>query len=230
MNIHTLFSGIDAELLKDFDGTTTHTYDLTQSAWFCETDEKWGGFSNMACIDKATKGKRYPLRVNGESIRCSEHLYQALRYTHLEDRQAEILDEASPMSAKMKAKHNRDTETRPDFDQISDGLMWWTLRVKLACNPVKFAALLRESKDLPIVEVSSKKSPRPSDLHWGAVRSKTQPNQVTGCNVLGRQLMILRTLVTTRPENDWRIVPPPTGIPNFNLLGKSIGTVDYRIR
>src|SRR5438105_2891921 len=69
------------------------------SAVFCKTDEEFGGLSNMAA--------GFPLVVNGVPIRTSEALYQACRFPHLSDVQRLIIDQKSPMTAKMKSKPHR---------------------------------------------------------------------------------------------------------------------------
>lgn len=59
------------------------------------------------------------------------------------------------MAAKMKSKPYR-KNSRPDFDELRTLIMWWALRVKLACNYGSFSKILLSSADRPIVEDSHK--------------------------------------------------------------------------
>ncbi len=79
-------------------------------------------------------------------------------------------------------------QSRPDFDDIKVPLMWWVLRVKLACNKLPFSTALRDSGDLAIVELTE------SDPFWGATESYV-PGRLIGKNVLGRLLVLLRQTV-----------------------------------
>jgi ribA/ribD-fused uncharacterized protein len=204
----------DAALLDDlalagFVETAATTYRRTQSVVFRKTNEHWGGLSNMAA--------GFPLWVNGIDIRTSEALYQAARFPHLPAIQREIFAQASPMAAKMKSKPHR-PEARPDFDALRVPIMWWSLRVKLACNPVTFAGLLTSTAGRVIVEDSHK------DAYWGAVPAKADPSMLHGDNVLGRLLIQLRDIVVAFDPQVWRTVPPPP-IADFLLDGQPVGTV-----
>ena len=75
----------------------TKTYDLSNVVSFLKTDEEYGGLSNMAA-------KRFPLIVNGIKIDNTEILYQICRFPNNADIQKIILNEKSPMGAKMKSK------------------------------------------------------------------------------------------------------------------------------
>src|SRR5579859_3354816 len=101
------------------------TYDPAKAAVFCKTTEGFGGLSNMA--------GGFPLRVNGINILTSEALYQACRFPHLPEVQRLIIEQKSPMTAKMKSKPYRD-QSRSDWDSVRVRIMRWCLRVKLAQN------------------------------------------------------------------------------------------------
>src|ERR1700737_685131 len=137
---------LDAAALTDFDeNVAPTTYRRSDCVTFRKTAEQWGGLSNMAA--------GFPLAVNDFAIRTSEALYQACRFPHRPDVQQLIIAQPSPMGAKMKAKLHR-RNSRPDFDALRVPIMWWSLRVKLACKPSTFAPLLLATDRRPIVEDS----------------------------------------------------------------------------
>lgn len=170
---------MDTEVLAGFDTAAMEKYHRAVCAVFRKTRETWGAYSNMA--------PGFPVLVNGHPILTAEALYQACRFPHLPDVQQEILDQKSPMAAKMKSKPHR-KNSRPDFDQLRVPIMFWTLRVKLACNLQSFSSVLLASGDRPIVEDSHK------DAFWGAVTAKGNDQCLVGQNVLGCLLGLLRDL------------------------------------
>jgi type I restriction enzyme S subunit len=183
------------------------TYDPSASVVFLKTNERFGGLSNMA--------PGFPLRVNGVRIRTSEALYQACRFPHLPDVQRRIIDEHSPMSAKMRSKPFR-SDSRPDWDAVRVRIMRWCLRVKLAQHWREFGSLLNATDDNPIVEQSRK------DDFWGA--KVTGDCTLVGVNALGRLLMELRELLKSDTSEALRVVKPLL-IPNFLLLRRTIETI-----
>jgi ribA/ribD-fused uncharacterized protein len=201
---------VEPMALSGFDETAMCTYRRTQCAVFRKTTEQFGGLSNMAA--------GFPIWINGHEVRTSEAIYQASRFPHLPDVQRDILAQASPMAAKMKSKPHRGAP-RPDFDALRVPIMWWSLRLKLACNPVTFPRLLASTAELPIVEDSHK------DRYWGAVEVKGEPGLLRGVNVLGRLLGLLRDVVDSLDQSEWQVVSPPR-VHDFLLLGQPIGVVD----
>jgi type I restriction enzyme, S subunit len=187
--------------------TQTRIYDPTVSVVFLKTNERFGGLSNMA--------PGFPLRINGIPIRTSEALYQACRFPHMPDVQHRILDEHSPMTAKMRTKPFR-SQSRPDWDNVRVKIMRWCLRVKLAQNWHAFSELLLATEDRPIVEQSRK------DDFWGA--KVTKNGTLVGMNVLGRLLMELREQLKSEDPESLKIVEPPP-IPEFMLFQKPIEPV-----
>lgn len=184
------------------------TYYRANSAVFLKTKEKYGGFSNMA--------GGFPLVVNGIEIRTSEALYQACRFPHMPEIQQLIIEQKSPMAAKMKGKPHRHN-SRADWDAVRVQIMRWCLQVKLAQNWDSFSKLLLETADLPIVEQSRQ------DDFWGA--KPVDRDTLTGVNVLGRLLMELREQVKDYPsELLLRVQPLP--IQDFLLNGRQIEVVD----
>lgn len=189
--------------MTDTEIRTYHTRDVVR---FRKTSEEFGGLSNMA--------PGFPVIVLGQRIRTSEALYQACRFPHMPEVQQMILNESSPMTAKMKSKPYR-KDSRPDWDDVRVPVMKWCLRVKLVYSWRKFSELLLSTGDLPIVEDSRK------DDYWGAMPQNG--DTLNGQNVLGRLLMDLRKKLQENPEA-LRTVRP-LRIPNFLLLGEPIPIV-----
>ena len=185
------------------------TYNRAEVVVVHKTKENFGGLSNMA--------SGFPLRVNGMRILTSEALYQACRFPHLPEVQHEIIEQHSPMTAKMKGKPYR-KDTRRDWDHVRTRIMRWCLRVKLAQNYEEFGRLLLATAGRPIVEQSRK------DDYWGAKVSGSAENTLIGQNVLGRLLMELRELRKNDTEEELKTVLP-LNIPDFLLIGQPIETV-----
>ena len=187
------------------------TYRRQECAVFRKTDERFGGLSNMA--------PGYPLSVNGVPVWTSEAIYQACRFPHLPDVQRLIIDQTSPMTAKMRSKPYRE-QSRPDWDEVRVQLMRWSLRAKLVQNWEKFRSLLLATGECerPIVEDSRR------DDFWGAVACKDDPQTLVGRNVLGRLLMELRERVRDMSADQWQAILP-LKIPDFLLFGEPIGPV-----
>ncbi|HXI43680.1 MAG TPA: NADAR domain-containing protein, partial [Bryobacteraceae bacterium] len=185
----------------------TRAYRPEECIVFRRTNEDFGGLSNMA--------PGFPLEVNGVRIRSSEALYQACRFPDRPEIQRLIIQQTSPMTAKMKSKPYRES-TRGDWDAVRVNVMRWCLRVKLAENWSTFKDLLLATGDRSIVEESRK------DDFWGA--KKADDGTLVGRNVLGRLLMELRQEIKgPNPEFLQRV--EPLDIPQFLLFGKVIGSV-----
>lgn len=186
----------------------TRTYYPENSIVFLKTNEPFGGLSNMA--------PGFPLLVNGCQVRTAEALYQACRFPSRPDVQALIIDEKSPMTAKMKSKPFR-SDTRGDWDTVRVEIMKWCLRVKLAQNMEKFGSLLLATGEHPIVE----KNIRKQDF-WSA---KEMPDgSLVGQNVLGRLLMEVRERFKNGRRDSFTIVEP-LNLEDFDLLGAPIKPV-----
>lgn len=144
-----------------------------ESAVFCKVADEHGGLSNMA--------GGFPIQINGVDIRTSEALYQAMRFPDLPDVQKLIIEQKSPMAAKMVTKPYLE-KTRADWNEVRVLIMAWAIRVKLHQN-AWFGNILGQTGNRPIVEQSHK------DDFWGAlVRGDT----LIGRNVLGLLLTDLR--------------------------------------
>jgi ribA/ribD-fused uncharacterized protein len=181
-------------------------YDANKAVVFRKTNEPFGGLSNMA--------PGFPLNVNSVLIRTSEALYQACRFPHMSEVQRLIIDQASPMTAKMKSKPFR-TESRSDWNQIRVDVMRWCLRVKLVLNWESFRLLLLETGSSDIVEDSAK------DDFWGAIR--TDNDVLQGRNILGRLLMELREHLKADEAKFDQV--EPLKVSDFLLYGTPISTV-----
>lgn len=194
-------------MASDFEGPGSHvrTYSRAGSVVFLKTKEKFGGLSNMA--------GGFPLRIGGTRILTVEALYQACRFPHLPSVQSLILDQASPMAAKMVGKPYR-RDSRPDWDQVRVKIMRWCLRVKIAQNWVAFNELLLATESRPIVEESRR------DPFWGA--TPVDDENLVGMNVLGRLLMELRDEAASIGREGLSRVQPLV-IPDFLLAGRPIG-------
>ncbi len=190
--------------------TQTRVYKRRDAVVFRTTTGEFGGLSNMA--------PDFPLEINGIRIATAEALYQACRFPNHPEIQGVILDQRSPMTAKMKSKRHRKS-TRDDWDKVRVKIMRWCLRVKLAQNWSSFSALLLTTDARPIVEESRK------DDFWGA--KPHDDGTLVGMNVLGRLLMELRQQLQSNQQNVLKTVESP-GIPHFLLLGKSIGAIGAR--
>lgn len=178
-------------------------YERNSIIIFRKTKEKYGGLSNMA--------SGYPISINGERILTSEALYQACRFPHLPDVQRMVIDQRSPMTAKMKSKPFRNS-SREDWENIRIQIMRWCLRVKMYQNFKKFYPLIVDTFDKDIVEESYK------DDFWGA--KPFDSNQLYGVNALGRLLMELRSEVMNIKPGRYTINPPKVG--ELKLFGETI--------
>ncbi|TLD42070.1 MAG: Type I restriction-modification system, specificity subunit S [Candidatus Jettenia ecosi] len=154
----------------------------------------------------------YSIKVGDIEVRTSEALYQACRFPNSLDVQKMIIEQKSPMMAKMKSKPFR-PKTRPDWDMVKVKIMQWCIRAKLACNYYKFRDLLLSTGDKSIVEDSHR------DRFWGAISQ--EDGSLVGENVLGRLLMELREELKVDKMNNLKKVQP-LKINDFNLLGHPI--------
>jgi len=172
---------------------------------FCRTKEVWGGLSNMA--------GGFPLCVNGIEVLTTEALYQAMRFPNHPDIQALIIEQRSPMAAKMVGKPYRKTHNRPDWSDVRVDIMRWCLRVKLVQNEA-FRKLLIDTEWRDIIEQSHR------DRYWGAVAEDC--DILRGGNMIGRLLMELHEDLH---ESGLPSVVMPLDLPDFVLYDEEIGPV-----
>jgi type I restriction enzyme S subunit len=197
----------DVEMVMDLD--ELQVYNRGECAVFRKTNERYGGLSNMA--------SGYPLKINGVSIRTSEALYQACRFPKWPEVQKLIIEQASPMAAKMYSKPQRADKSRDDWEEIKVDVMRWCLRIKLAQNWSRFRNLLDSTDDLTIVEESRK------DAFWGALPQSG--DTLVGLNVLGRLLAALRNQLR-KADAAALLRVEPLSFPDFLLYGKPIEVVE----
>ena len=190
-------------------------YKASSVVVFKKTKELYGGLSNMSA--------GYPIKINGVSILTSEALYQACRFPHLPDVQKAIINQKSPMAAKMVGKPYR-SQTRADFEDVKVDIMRWCMHVKLAQNYLTFERLLLSTKNKEIVEDSHK------DRFWGAVRDKEDPKILRGCNILGKLLVELRQACLDSCVSTQLYKVEPLALPDFKLYGEDIDVVQGKFR
>ena len=189
--------------------TALRTYRRDEVISFRKTGEEFGGLSNMA--------PGFPIWIFEQRVRTAEALYQACRYPHMPAVQRMILNESSPMTAKMRSKPYRE-QSRSDWERVRIPIMKWCLRVKLIYNWQRFSELLLATGDKAIVEDSRK------DQFWGA-KPDTDLNTLTGQNVLGRLLMELREQLRSSPDALRSVAP--VRIDMFLLDGRSLPMVMF---
>lgn len=154
---------------------TDRIYNKADVITFRSTKGAFGELSNMS--------PGFSVRINGVIIPSAEALYQACRFPLFPEIQHEIVQQNSPMTAKMISRKYHD-KTRQDWETIKYDVMYWVLKVKLSQNFDRFGEVLSRTGEKTIVEISNK------DKDWAAV--ETEPNVLTGKNALGRLLMKLR--------------------------------------
>lgn len=179
---------------------TPRDWDLNKTAWFRRPSDEFGGFSNMSVS--------FPLTVLGMHVRSSEHLYQAMRFTHEAEIQRDVLQAKSPMESKRIARE-WDAWTRSDWMDIRVNAMQWALRTKLAQHVSRFGSLLKSTGTRPIVEWSR------HDSFWGA--GPINQETVHGVNVLGQLLTELCDDFIAH-EDEARTISAPT-FPDAHILG-----------
>lgn len=203
-------------------------YSLHDSLWFKKVKEANGMFSNMYGS---------PVRVNGLTIPTSEALFQACRFPDYPEAQRDIINQKTPMSAKMKAKSYKkmgytrtdwgDDNTNTEENNLRIEVMRWCLRVKLASNFSAFSALLLKNKTFPIVE----NAPTIRHTFWGAYPVAGNETVLRGQNILGKLLMELRQEFLEELEKKnaraFLQVEAPD-ISNFKLYGVEIMSIDMR--
>jgi ribA/ribD-fused uncharacterized protein len=180
------------------------SYVKKEVTFFRTTTGEFGPLSNMA--------PDYPIFLLGIRISTAEALYQACRFPDDPDVQRLIVDQMSPMTAKMKSKKYRD-RTREDWDDVRVNVMRWCLRIKLQNNWARFGHVLERTGTYPIVEESTK------DEFWGA--KPKENGLLVGMNVLGRLLMELREQFREVEDGRTKELKYPL-IPRLLLFGRSM--------
>ena len=117
-----------------------------------------------------------------------EHDYQAAKYPHLPDLAYAILTAPTANAAKQIANKNRDNK-RPDWNEISLGLMWRLLCIKFGPANPGLARRLQATGNALIVE-----GVWWNDHHYGVCYCK-RCNGKIGLNHLGLMLMEIRDML-----------------------------------
>lgn len=154
-------------------------YPIAQSVFFNkQTDNHWI-LSNMSSC---------PLEIEGIPFKCSEHLYQTLKFATPDS----ITAVYYANNAKMTAKHwqKLDGHRREDWGQICVDVMKFCLQKKYEQCP-EFRKELEKTKGYNIVELQDSKKDKDSSRAnaWGV---KTKGQNYVGPNLMGRLLMELR--------------------------------------
>lgn len=179
-------------------------YVKKEVVFFRTTTGEFGPLSNMA--------PDFPIFLMGVRIATAEALYQACRFPDDPEIQRLIIDQASPMTAKMKSKKYKE-RTRRDWDNVRVNIMRWCLRIKLQNNWTRFGAVLERTGQSQIVEESTK------DDFWGA--KPQDDGTLAGMNVLGRLLMELREQFREVKSGHAHEIKYPD-VPHFYLFGRPI--------
>ncbi len=148
-------------------------FEKQKSAAFLRTNETYGFLSNMC--------SGFPTLLNGNTFRTTEHLYQALRFTNHADVQKKIVEQASPITAKMVCRENIE-KGRPNWEDEKVEIMHFCISLKALQND-EFKKKLLKTGDLEIVEISYK------NQFWGAT---PKGDFYIGENTLGLILSSIR--------------------------------------
>ena len=150
-------------------------YTSHQACAFRMTRAEWSELSNFRPL-------AVPIAAGPWAFQTSEHVYQASKFGARPDIQQRIAE--APM-AKHAAAIGRTPGLTidPGWNAQRVDVMRWVLRCKREANAAQIDAVLANTGDRPIVEVSKR------DTWWGA---RPVAERYEGCNVLGRLWMELR--------------------------------------
>jgi ribA/ribD-fused uncharacterized protein len=180
--------------------TATTTPGRTGPPWTAEnTVYFYGGpLSNFA----PTPGLRLPFGYHGHHeqdrvpVASTEHWFQACKATSRAQFDV-ILGSGSPAIAK---RAGRQTDLRPDWEQVKFQVMLAALRGKFALEPYRSALLLTHPR--PLGENS------PDDFVWGC---RDPEKGYGGLNLLGRALMQVRDELVADVRTRLRALVPASG-------------------
>ncbi|MEO1267467.1 MAG: NADAR family protein [Myxococcota bacterium] len=178
-----------------------HRYTKAESAWFFSSRDARFELSNMAGKMPLYAG----LSTEGLRWGSSEALYQACKYApdatclppgkvETPGYPANVRERIRSMSSPFGAKATQKCAVkaglvRPDWadpeQEIRIHAMLWVVELKAYHNP-RFRAVLRDTGDRPIVELSSKSA------FWGTMLVEPDGHVMVGCNVLGKLLNHVR--------------------------------------
>ena len=150
-------------------------YIKEKACLFRFTKADWGAFSNFQPL-------AVPIAAGPWSFSTSEAIYQAAKFAGHPDVQQRI---AEAPTARQAAAIGRtpDLGIDPGWNAQRVDVMRWVLRMKREANAAEIDAVLAETGERAIVEVSTR------DPWWGA---RPIADRCEGNNVLGRLWMELR--------------------------------------
>ena len=150
-------------------------YIKEQACPFRFTKAAWGAFSNFQPLV-------VPILAGPWSFGTSESLYQACKFAAHPEIQQRIADAPTTrQAAAIGRTPGLGIDTGWNAQRVD--VMRWVLRMKREANAAEIDAVLAETGDRPIVEVSTR------DPWWGA---RPVADRYEGNNVLGRLWMELR--------------------------------------
>ena len=132
----------------------------------------------------------HPIFYNNQMYRTCEALFQSLRFEGHPEVQRLIIEQKSPMAAKMKARKNKDLLNRGEkWDEADEDLerMKLCLKLKLEQHPELKQMLIDTGKAEILEDCTS--HPRESAKFWGIVNNN---GTWEGKNNLGKLWMELR--------------------------------------
>jgi len=132
----------------------------------------------------------YPISFQGTQYKTCEALFQVLRFKMYPNIQKEIINQKSPMGAKMKARKNRDKLNRGvKWDEAPSDipLMKKCLKLKLKQHPELKDKLIATGNAKIIEDCTT--HDRESARFWGAVK---KDGKWEGKNVFGKLWMEIR--------------------------------------
>ncbi len=141
---------------------------MTEPIRFYSTHEPYGEFSNFA---------RYPIFLDGQRWRTSEHYFQAQKFLDRVNREAVRLARTPGEAARLGRDRKR--PLRPDWEAVKDDVMRQAVRAKFSQH-ADLRALLLGTDDAELIEHTA------NDSYWG------DGGDGSGRNRLGRILMEIR--------------------------------------
>lgn len=148
---------------------------------FNKNKDPYGWLSNMS---------PYPIEFDNKSWRTTEALFQALRFSDENIREA-IRLEKSPMAAKSIAKSNADMMVITQLGLTDISNMRLCLRLKIEQHP-ELKIVLKKTGNAIITEDVTARGDVGSNLFWGALFNG---NEWIGKNTLGNLWMELRSMI-----------------------------------
>ena len=150
-------------------------YARAEVCGFRYSNAEWGELSNFFPL-------AVPIAAGPWTFATSEGLYQAAKFAAHPDVQRRIAEAPTPKAAAAIGR-TPGLGIDPGWNAQRVDVMRWVLRMKREANAAEIDAVLAETGDRPIVEVSTR------DPWWGA---RPVADRYEGHNVLGRLWMELR--------------------------------------